>query len=39
LAIDPTAHAMSLAGKRLEMRRQEYELLLFLDVQANRECL
>jgi DNA-binding response OmpR family regulator len=30
LTIDPAAHAVSLAGKRLELRRLEYELLLHL---------
>ena len=30
LTIDPAAHSVSLAGKRLELRRQEYELLLHL---------
>jgi len=30
LTIDPAAHSVSLAGNRLELRRQEYELLLHL---------
>jgi len=36
LRIDPAAHAVSLAGKRLELRRQEYELLLHLAVDPHR---
>ncbi len=30
LTIDPAAHSVSLAGNRLELRRQEYELLLHM---------
>ena len=36
LTIDPAAHAVSLAGKRLELRRQEYELLLYLASDPRR---
>jgi DNA-binding response OmpR family regulator len=36
LRIDPAAHAVSLAGKRLELRRLEYELLLHLAVDPQR---
>jgi len=36
LRIDPAAHAVSLAGKRLELRRQEYELLLHLASDPRR---
>lgn len=36
LTIDTAAHAVSLAGKHLELRRQEYELLLFLASDPRR---
>jgi DNA-binding response OmpR family regulator len=36
LRIDPAAHAVSLAGKRLELRRQEYELVLHLASDPRR---
>ncbi len=36
LRIDPAAHAVSLAGKRLELRRLEYDLLLHLAVDPQR---
>jgi DNA-binding response OmpR family regulator len=36
LIIEPAAHAVSLAGKRLELRRQEYELLLHLASDPRR---
>lgn len=36
LTIDTAAHAVSLAGKLLELRRQEYELLLFLASDPRR---
>ena len=36
LTIEPAAHAASLAGKRLELRRQEYELLLHLASDPRR---
>jgi DNA-binding response OmpR family regulator len=36
LTIDTAAHAVSLAGKHLELRRQEYELLLFLASDLRR---
>jgi DNA-binding response OmpR family regulator len=36
LIIDPAAHAASLHGKRLELRRLEYELLLYLARKPNR---
>jgi DNA-binding response OmpR family regulator len=36
LTIEPAAHAVSLAGKRLELRRQEYELLLHLASDPRR---
>jgi DNA-binding response OmpR family regulator len=34
--IDPAAHAASLHGKRLELRRLEYELLLYLARKPSR---
>ena len=36
LTIDTAAHEVSLAGKHLELRRQEYELLLFLASDPRR---
>jgi DNA-binding response OmpR family regulator len=36
LTIDPAARSVSLAGKRLELRRQEYELLLHLAGNPSR---
>jgi DNA-binding response OmpR family regulator len=36
LTIDTAAHAVSLAGKHLELRRQEYELLLYLASDPRR---
>jgi DNA-binding response OmpR family regulator len=36
LTIDTAAHSVSLAGKHLELRRQEYELLLFLASDPRR---
>jgi DNA-binding response OmpR family regulator len=36
LMIDPAAHTASLHGKRLELRRLEYELLLYLARKPNR---
>jgi DNA-binding response OmpR family regulator len=36
LTIDPAAHSVSIAGKRLELRRQEYELLLHLASDPRR---
>ncbi|MGA9315525.1 MAG: response regulator transcription factor [Solirubrobacteraceae bacterium] len=36
LTIDPANHAVSLHGKRLELRRLEYELLLYLARKPNR---
>ena len=36
LTIDPAAHSASLAGDRLELRRQEYELLLHLASDPRR---
>jgi DNA-binding response OmpR family regulator len=36
LTIEPAAHAVSLAGKRLELRRLEYELLLYLASDPRR---
>jgi len=36
LTIDTAAHAVSLAGKHLELRRHEYELLLFLASDPRR---
>jgi DNA-binding response OmpR family regulator len=36
LTIDTAAHSVSLAGKHLELRRQEYELLLYLASDPRR---
>jgi DNA-binding response OmpR family regulator len=36
LTIDPAAHAVSLAGKRVELRRLEYDLLLHLASDPQR---
>lgn len=36
LTIEPAAHAVTLAGKHLELRRQEYELLLHLASDPQR---
>ncbi len=36
LTIDPAAHSVNLAGNRLELRRQEYELLLHLASDPRR---
>jgi DNA-binding response OmpR family regulator len=36
LTIDTAAHAVSLAGRHVELRRQEYELLLFLASDPRR---
>ena len=36
LTVDPAAHAASLHGKRLELHRLEYELLLYLARKPNR---